>query len=155
MMRKMILLLVITSLWGQVQVHIESIPPDVDVLIDGAKAGTTPIDDLTLHPGKHSFYLEKEGYTILHYTTYLVGAEKAVLRFRLKEKYSVTFKSDYEPLHYRLDGKYAWTEEKMRFDMEAGRHTLEVFLGDSLVDQQEVLIRESTTIRYHYQGDRN
>ncbi len=133
---------------GQVRVTIETIPPEAEVIIDGVKAGKTPIDDLSLTPGPHRFSLVLKGYSPVNYETHLLAAEKATLRFRLKERFNVKFISKVPEYHYRLDGKYAWTEEKMKFDMEAGRHNLEIFDGDSLIDQKSFIIDQPTTIRY-------
>ncbi|MFQ6614998.1 MAG: PEGA domain-containing protein [Fidelibacterota bacterium] len=148
MKQALILLSMIALSWGQVKVTIETIPPEATVTIDGAKVGETPLNDLSLTPGKHIFRIKLERYSPIHYETYLLAAEKATLRFRLKERFNVKFISEVPEYNYRFDQKYPWFEEKMKFEMEAGRHDLEIFDGDSLVDRKSILIDQNTTIHY-------
>ncbi|NOZ75772.1 MAG: PEGA domain-containing protein [FCB group bacterium] len=148
MKRLLILLIPVSIGWGQVNVTIETIPPGAVVTIDGSKVGETPINDLSLASGFHVFRITLDRYSPIRYETHLLAAEKATLRFRLKERFKVKFISEVPEYRYRFDNKYEWFQEKMKFEMEAGRHSLEIFKGDSLIDKKSILIDQATTIHY-------
>jgi TonB family protein len=42
--------------------RVRSDPPDAQVRVDGEEVGTTPIESLTLTPGRHEVRLERHGY---------------------------------------------------------------------------------------------
>ncbi len=44
--------------------YVSSIPPDAEVYLDGEKAGITPKDIVSVHPGKHYLVIEKDDYQV-------------------------------------------------------------------------------------------
>ncbi len=148
MKRGLLFVFLMTGLFGQVSVNIETVPPGAEITIDGAKAGETPISNYSMMAGHHEFLVNLKNFSDLKYETNLLPAKSATLRFRMKKRVQVKFASKTKGLTFRFDQKYSWAEKKIRFDMETGRHQLDVFRGDSLVDQKTVVITQPTTIQY-------
>ena len=104
---------------------------------------------MDLSVGYHSINLALSNHVPINYELDLHESATADLRFQMKRLYLVVFKSKEDDLRFRLDGKYEWTNPAMKFTMEEGKHHLEVFDEEELIDRQTLNVFQS--LEYIYQ----
>ncbi|MBL7059750.1 MAG: PEGA domain-containing protein [Candidatus Marinimicrobia bacterium] len=144
----LILILIFTPVFSQVPVNVLSSPPFAEVVVDDSLVGKTPLRRLDLSVGYHSINLVLSDHVPIFYELDLQDAAALELRFQLKRLCRVVFKSKEEDLHFRLDGKYEWSSSAMKFTMEEGKHHLEVFDEEELIDEQMLDVLQSSEFIY-------
>ena len=135
-------------LFCQIKLDINTIPTQVDVLLDGVNLGPSPIRNERIIPGLHKFEINKEGYAPLVYEL-VVNPSKAIeIDFFLNPIHKCKFKTKEKGLIFELNGKYHWAVDLIRLDLEAGEHKLRVFKTRQLVDEQLIQIDKPETFDY-------
>ena len=135
-------------LFCQIKLDINTIPTQVDVLLDGVNLGSSPIRNERIIPGLHKFEINKEGYAPLVYEL-VVNPSKAIeIDFFLNPIHKCKFKTQEKGLIFELNGKYHWAVDLIRLDLEAGEHQLRVFKTRQLVDEQLLQIDKPETFNY-------
>ena len=80
-------------LFSQIKLDINTIPTQVDVLLDGVNLGSSPIRNERIIPGLHKFEINKEGYAPLVYEL-VVNPSKAIeIDFFLNPIHKCKFKT--------------------------------------------------------------
>ena len=135
-------------LFCQIKLDINTIPTQVDVLLDGVNLGSSPIRNERIIPGLHKFEINKEGYAPLVYEL-VVNPSKAIeIDFFLNPIHKCKFKTKEKGLIFELNGEYHWAVDLIRLDLEAGEHQLRVFKTRQLVDEQLIQIDKPETFNY-------
>lgn len=137
-----------STIFCQIKLDINTIPTQVDVLLDGVNLGSSPIRNERIIPGLHKFEIKKEGYAPLIYEL-VVNPSKAIeIDFFLNPIYKCKFKTKEKGLIFELNGKHHWAVDLIRFDLEAGEHQLRVFKTRQLIDEQILQIDKPETFNY-------
>jgi len=134
--------------FSQTALNIESFPTGAVVKIDGREIGVTPVDSYQIPVGVHKFEIVKKGYAPVKKEIDVQDALSLQIQFRLNKLYDVVFITREKGLEFSLDEKHFWREPKVRFQIEEGKHLLQVFQADSLIDEQNLSIDHSTDILY-------
>ena len=121
---------------SKVNVFIYSTPNDADVIIDGKILGKTPIENLDLAVGLHSFKLTKKNYVPIEKKLDIQPSKKVKMEFRLNRLNIIHFSSKEEGLKYVLDEEYEWWNKRIKLQLESGKHTLKVYKGGEMIKKQ-------------------
>ncbi len=142
-----ILFLSISS--GQVRLSLVTVPRPADVYIDDEQIGRTPIDQYIIRPGEHQIHIIAKGYAPILYPI-IINESKAVnLEFFLNPVYDIKFKTKHKDLTFKLNKIHEWNKRKIKLQIEAGDHELQVFRKGVLIDTRPLTIDQPTTIKYH------
>ena len=149
--RKIILLFSILSvIIAQVPVTITSSPPGAKIKVNLEDIGTTPINNHMFMPGSYTIEVEVDGYAPIVKQIDLHQAQHLKMDFSLNQLYPVSFKSGIKGLEFKVSDQ-SWKSEKMKMIMEAGRHTIYVYSGNSQVDS--IVLNVEGAMKYIYDPD--
>ena len=140
--------IIINLISAQVSLNINAIPRDVEVLIDGEKIGKTPLRDVIIRPGMHSFELKKKGYASLKHSVDVNPAESLKMDYYLNPIYSIKFFTEESGLSFELNDVHKWSKNKIRLEIEAGEHFLRVYQNKKIIDEQTFTVDEPKSIEY-------
>ncbi|MBT3590736.1 MAG: PEGA domain-containing protein [Candidatus Marinimicrobia bacterium] len=147
--KKIIPLLLVSILIGQVRLSLVTIPRPANVYIDGEQIGRTPIDQYKIRPGEHQIQIIAKGYAPILYPM-IINESKAVnLEFFLNPVYDIKFKTDHKDLTFKLNKEHEWNKQKIKLQIEAGDHELQVYRKGVLIDTRGITVDQPATIRYH------
>ena len=140
--------LYISVVYCQIRLDINTIPDEVDVILDDINLGKSPIRNERIIPGAHVFEIQKKGYAPIKYDL-IVNPSKAVeINFFLNPVHNCKFKTKEKGLVFELNGEHYWDVDNIRLDLEAGDHTLRVFKASELIDEQIIKIDKPETFNY-------
>lgn len=143
-----IYLLYISAVYCQIKLDINTIPDEVDVILDDINLGKSPIRNERIIPGAHVFEIQKKGYAPIKYDL-IVNPSKAVeINFFLNPVHNCKFKTKEKGLVFELNGEHYWDVDNIRLYLEAGDHTLRVFKASELIDEQIIKIDKPETFNY-------
>ena len=140
--------LIINLVYAQVSLSINAIPRNVEVLLDGEKIGKTPLRDVMIKPGLHSFELKKKGYASLKHSVDVNPAESLKMDYYLNPIYSIKFFTEESGLSFELNDTHKWSQNKIRLEIEAGEHQLRVYQNNKIIDEQIFIVDEPKSIEY-------
>ena len=140
--------LYMSVVYCQIKLDINTIPDEVDVILDDINLGKSPIRNERIIPGAHVFEIQKKGYAPIKYDL-IVNPSKAVeINFFLNPVHNCKFKTKEKGLVFELNGEHYWDVDNIRLHLEAGDHTLRVFKASELIDEQIIKIDEPETFNY-------
>ena len=140
--------LYISVVFCQIKLDINTIPDEVDIILDDINLGKSPIRNERIIPGPHVFEIQKKGYASIKYDL-IVNPSKAVeINFFLNPVHNCKFKTKEKGLVFELNGEHYWDVDNIRLDLEAGDHTLRVFKASELIDEQIIKIDQPETFNY-------
>ena len=140
--------LYISVVYCQIRLDINTIPDEVDVILDDINLGKSPIRNERIIPGAHVFEIQKKGYAPIKYDL-IVNPSKAIeINFFLNPVHNCKFKTKEKGLVFELNGEHYWDVDNIRLDLEAGDHTLRVFKASELIDEQIIKIDKPETFNY-------
>jgi hypothetical protein len=122
--------------WSQVPVSIGSTPTGAVVTIDGASAGTTPLEDYALAPGPHTIRVTLEGWAPAEKQIQIQEARSGQIHFRLQPLLKIEFNTKERGLTYIFDNRYTWKKKKVLFYVEKGKHVLQVKRAEEVVEER-------------------
>ena len=132
----------------QIKLDINTIPDEVDVILDDINLGKSPIRNERIIPGAHVFEIQKKGYAPIKYDL-IVNPSKAIeINFFLNPVHNCKFKTKEKGLVFELNGEHYWDADNIRLYLEAGDHTLRVFKASELIDEQIIKIDKPETFNY-------
>ena len=140
--------LIVNLIYAQVSLNVNAIPRSVEVLIDGKKIGKTPLKDVKINPGVHSFELRKKGYAPLKHLVDVNPAESLKMDYYLNPIYLIKFFTEERGLSFELNDTHKWSQNKIRLEIEAGEHQLRVYQNNKIIDEQIFIIDEPKSIEY-------
>lgn len=138
----------LTAVLAQTPTTIISIPPEAEVRLNGERIGSCPLEDYPLAPGPQELELVLEGYAPAIKEITIQEAQHLTVEFRLRRLYEVIFRSEARGLEYLLDGKYRWGERKIKLLIEEGEHLFQVYRGEQLIDERQLLIDGNLELDY-------
>ena len=140
--------IIVNFIFAQVSLNINAIPRKVEVLVDGEKVGTTPLRDIKIKPGTHSFELKKKGYASLRHSIDVNPAESLKMDYYLNPIYFIKFFTEERGLTFELNDNHKWSQNKIRLEIEAGEHSLRVYQDKKIIDEQNFIVDEPKSIEY-------
>ena len=85
--KKIIPLLLVSILIGQVRLSLVTIPRPANVYIDGEQIGRTPIDQYKIRPGEHQIQIIAKGYAPILYPMIInEGNNKSIHFHRVRKE---------------------------------------------------------------------
>ena len=132
----------------QIKLDLNTIPTQVDVILDGVNLGSSPIRNERIIPGLHKFEIKKEGYAPLTYELFVNPSKAIEIDFFLNPIHKCKFKTKEKGLIFELNGEHHWAVDLIRLELEAGEHQLRVFKIRQLVDEQILQIDKPETFNY-------
>ncbi len=134
---------------GQVNMSLVTVPRPADVFVDGNKVGRSPIKQFKISPGEHEIQLIAKGYAPIIYPIIVNDSKAVKYEFFLNPIYDVKFKTSHEDLSFKMNNEHEWRKQKIKLQIEAGDHQLQVYRKGVLIDTRTITIDQPTTIRYH------
>ena len=101
-------------------------------------------------PGSYTIEVEVDGYAPIVKQIDIHQAQHLEMDFSLNQLYPVSFKSGIKGLEFKVSDQ-SWKSEKMKMIMEAGRHTINVYSGNSQVDS--IVLNVEGAMKYIYDPD--
>ena len=138
-----------SNLIGQIKLDVSTIPKRVDVYLDGANLGRSPILNERIKPGLHKFEIKKKGFAPLSYDLLVNPAQAIKLDFFLNPIYKIKFKTEEKGLVFELNGEHRWDVPYVRLELEAGDHSLRVFKIGEIIDEQVIRVDEPKRFNYY------
>ncbi len=131
-----------------VKISIYCTPNEAELVIDGNLIGNTPIENLDLAVGLHSFKLAKKNYVPLEKKLDIQPSKKVKMEFRLNRLNIIHFKSNEDGLKYVLNGEHEWWNKRIKLQIESGKHTLNVYSRGDIVDEKVLNINWNDRMKY-------
>jgi len=144
----LLFIIVISQLYPQIKLDVNTIPTEVDIYLDGINLGSSPIRNERIIPGLHKFEIQKKGYAPLNYELFVNPSKAIEIDFFLNPIHKCKFKTKEKGLIFELNGEHHWDVGLIRLNLEAGDHLLRVFKIRELVDEQIIQIDKPETFNY-------
>lgn len=126
-----------------------SSPVDATLYIDGYLRGITPLGILDISSGIHTFTLMKEKYAPFIKTLDLQPCKSARIEFRMNPIYTLQFSTQDKGLKFVLDNQHEWTDQKIKLQLEQGKHILKIYKEDQFIEQLELNCIRNSRLKYH------
>lgn len=138
---------------GQTPVNIITVPAETSIYLDSEELGETPLTAVSIDTGLHELTFERKGYVSVTENIHIGSARELDIELRLTPLIPVLFITAEEGLIFEWDGQHRWTHNKIRFEMERGRHQLGVYRNREQIDERVFSIEYGRTIDYSYNPD--